>query len=107
MFVVTSIATILAIVSVAIIVSILFLRHVDTIKRNAHILELAACSQTVDEFKALFCCIVFAADVDSKIRDTANLQCIGNKTNRSCIDDDIIIHFLQMLRYLIKRVACD
>ena len=86
-----TIAADLAVTTVAVIVAVFTLRHVDTIEDDTGIREFAFGREVVQDVQRGLRRIVGATDKDGYISLFANLDSIGYETDRGRVEDDIVI----------------
>ena len=100
-----AIAAIAAIAAVAIVVAVFTLRHIDTIEHDAGVEELAVVGQGIEEADIALRSIVGTADIAVDIGIAGYLEGIGNKTDRSGIEDDIVVISTEDIHDLTEIVA--
>ena len=100
-----AIAAIATVATVAIVVAVFTLRHIDTIEHDAGVEELAVVGQGVEEADIALRSIVGTADIAVDIGIAGYLEGIGNKTDRSGIEDDIVVISTEDIHDLTEIVA--
>ena len=75
----------------------LLLGHVDTIDDDGYVRKFLLFCQAVDESEAFFGRVIGTAHVNCGVSHTSYLQRVGDETNRSSVDENVIIFLFQLV----------
>ena len=97
--------TVLAILTVAIHIAILLLRHINAVDDDGNFWKFLFFGNLIDNRQTCLRCVVCTANVNCGVSNPADMECVCYQTDRSRINKDVVIMFSQVIEDYVKALV--